>query len=98
MMAESKFTPGPWGVQKSETYKNTWRITADGQRLASLDGDDGEPEETKANAELMADAPRLLEVLRTLHDFALPLRHIGLAETSEQAFADARAILEKHCG
>ncbi len=97
-MAESKFTPGPWGFQESEAYKNTWRITADGQRLASLDGDDGDPEETKANAELMADAPRMLEVLRTLHDFALPLRYRGVAETSVQAFADARAILEKHGG
>lgn len=52
----------------------------------------------EANAELMADAPRMLEVLRTLHDFALPLRYRGLAETSVQAFADARAILEKHGG
>jgi len=97
-MAESKFTPGPWGVEKSEAYKDTWRITADGQRLASLDGDDGEPEETKANADLMADAPRMLEVLRALHDFALPLRHIGLPEASAQALADARALLEKHGG
>jgi hypothetical protein len=54
--------------------------------------------EIEANAELMADAPRLLEALRTLHDFALPLRYRGLAETSVQAFADARAILEKHGG
>jgi len=97
-MAESKFTPGPWGFQKSEAYKNTWRITADGQRLASLDSDDGEPAQTQANAELMADAPRILEVLRTLHDFALPLRDRGLAAESEQAFADARALLEKHGG
>jgi hypothetical protein len=98
MMAESKFTKGPWRVEKSETYKNTWRITADGQRLASLDGDDGEPMETQSNAELMAEAPELLEVLRTLHDFALPLRGRGLAAESEQAFADARALLEKHGG
>jgi hypothetical protein len=46
----------------------------------------------------MADAPRMLEVLRTLHDFALPLRYRGLAAESEQAFADARALLEKHGG
>jgi hypothetical protein len=98
MMAESKFTPGPWGFQESEAYKNTWRITADGQRLASLDSDDGEPAQTQANAELMADAPRMLEALRALHDFALPLRHIGLADASVQAFADARALLEKHGG
>ncbi len=97
-MAESKFTKGPWRVEKSEAYKNTWRITADGQRLASLDSDDGEPAQTQANAELMADAPRMLEVLRTLHDFALPLRYRGVAETSVQAFADALAILEKHGG
>jgi hypothetical protein len=51
-----------------------------------------------ANAELWADAPRMLEVLRTLHDFALPLRDRGLAAESEQAFADARALLEKHGG
>jgi hypothetical protein len=98
MITESKFTPGPWGFQESEAYKNTWRITADGQRLASLDGDDGDPAQTQANAELMAEAPRMLEVLRTLHDFALPLRDRGVAAESERAFADARAILEKHGG
>jgi hypothetical protein len=54
--------------------------------------------EIEANAELMAEAPRLLEVLRTLHDFALPLRDRGLAAESEQAFADVRALLEKHGG
>ena len=52
----------------------------------------------EANAELMADAPRILEVLRTLHDFALPLRDRLLAAESEQAFADAKALLEKHGG
>jgi aminoglycoside phosphotransferase len=54
--------------------------------------------EIEANAELMAEAPRILEALRTLHDFALPLRARGLAEESEQAFAGARALLEKHGG
>jgi hypothetical protein len=97
-MAESKFTKGPWRVEKSEAYKDTWRVTADGHRLASLCGGDGEFAQTQANAELMADAPRLLEALRTLHDFALPLRERGLAAESEQAFADARALLEKHGG
>jgi hypothetical protein len=43
----------------------------------------------------MAEAPRMLEVLRTLHDFALPLRDRELAAESEQAFADARAVLER---
>ena len=94
-MAESKFTPGPWSVQKSEAYKNTWRITADGQRLASLDGDDGEPEEIEANAELMADAPRLLEVLRTLCYGSKPIMH---TEDTLEGYRQAREILQKHGG
>ena len=95
-MAESKFTPGPWRVEKSETYKDTWRITADGQRLASLGGDDGEPEETQANAELMADAPRLLEVLRTLCESTVA--HEEDVRVATKAFADAERLLEKHGG
>ncbi len=94
-MGKSKFTPGPWRVEKSEAYKNTWWVIVGENRLARVGGS---PTDTKANAELMADAPRMLEVLRTLHDFALPLRDRGLAAESEQAFADARALLEKHCG
>ncbi len=96
-MAESKFTPGPWVVEKPEAYKDTWRITADGQRLASLDSEDGDPEETKANAEPMADAPRMLEVLRTLCDhFNRPHQYdVG---TQIKAFGDAHDLLEKHGG
>ncbi len=94
-MAESKFTPGPWGFQESEAYKNTWRITADGQRLASLDGDDGNPEETKANAELMADAPRMMEVLDTLYDC---VDHEKLLPSQLDAYHQARELLAKHCG
>jgi hypothetical protein len=97
-MAESKFTPGPWGVEKSETYKDTWRITADGQRLASLDGDDGEPKETQANAELMADAPRLLEVLRNLLTYSEPLLGWQHIDEAEQAFGDANELIDKHGG
>jgi len=97
-MAESKFTPGPWGVEKSEAYKNTWRITADGQRLASLDSDDGDPEETKANAELMADAPRMLEVLRKVLEYSHINQSWLTIDEAEQAFDDANELLEKHGG
>ena len=102
-MAESKFTPGPWRVEKSTNFRNTYRVKAGDLFLCAAvgrleSGNGTTPEETKANAELWADAPRLLEALRTLHDFALPLRDRGLAEESEQAFADARALLEKHGG
>jgi len=65
--------------------------------VGALINSDMGPKEIAANAELMADAPRLLELLRTLHDFSVPFRS-RLAEESEQAFADARALLEKHGG
>ena len=97
-MAESKFTPGPWGFQESEVYKNTWRITADGQRLASLDSDDGDPAQTQANAELMADAPRLLEALRNLLTYSEPLLGWQHIDEAEQAFTEAHELLEKHGG
>jgi hypothetical protein len=90
-MAESKFTKGLWSVQESEAYKDTWRITADGQRLASLDSDDGDPAQTQANAELMADAPRMLEVLRAIRD---PENEIELYA----AMVVVDALLEKHGG
>jgi hypothetical protein len=96
-MAESKFTKGPWRVEKSEAYKNTWRITADGQRLASLDSDDGEPAQTQANAELMADAPRMLEVLRALCTHA-GIPQDGTEDVAQAAFDEADALLEKHGG
>jgi hypothetical protein len=92
-MAESKFTSGPWVATANQTFDNAWDIKANGVFLGSAVA-----AKAKANAELWADAPRLLEVLRTLHDFALPLRDRGLAAESEQAFADARALLEKHGG
>jgi hypothetical protein len=82
----------------SEEPSAAKRVFAGTTYLGTVTNSDMDPEETKANAELMADAPRMLEVLRTLHDFALPLRDRGLAAESEQAFADARALLEKHGG
>ena len=97
-MAESKFTPGPWGFQESEAYKNTWRITADGQRLASLDSDDGEPGQTQANAELMADAPRLLEVLRKVLEHSHINQSWLTLDEAERAFTEASELLEKHGG
>jgi hypothetical protein len=79
-------------------YKNTWRITADGQRLASLDSDDGDPAQTQANAELMADAPRLLEALRNLLTYSEPLLGWQHIDEAEQAFTEAHELLEKHGG
>jgi hypothetical protein len=98
MMAESKFTPGPWRVEKSEAYKDTWRVTADGHRLASLCGGDGEFEETQANAELMADAPTMLGLLRMIHNLGIPLEHGEKAKKARVVFWATKDLLEKHGG
>ncbi len=98
-MAKSKFTPGPYCVMGPVNEGNAAkRVFAGTIYLGTVTHSDMDPEEIAANAELWAEAPRMLEVLRTLHDFALPLRERGLAVESEQAFADARALLEKHGG
>jgi hypothetical protein len=96
-MAESKFTPGPLSVEENNWQDDTWNIFV-GDTYIGVAIETGVEGEAKANAELWADAPRMLEALRSLHDFALPLRERGLAAESEQAFADARALLEKHGG
>ena len=98
-MTKSKFTEGPYRVSNSfEGGDRELWIYSDTTYLGSVANSSMDPQEIAANAELWADAPRMLEVLRTLHDFALPLRDRGLAAESEQAFADARALLEKHGG
>jgi len=98
-MTKSKFTPGPYCVNDPlKTGSRELWVYSGKTYLGTVDNCNMDPEEIAANAELWADAPRMLEVLRTLHDFALPLRHIGLPEASAQALADARALLEKHGG
>jgi hypothetical protein len=97
-MAKSKFTRGPWSVSHDPSVPRSKWIGVVGRQLAFVSSSWLPVAEIEANAELMAEAPRLLEVLRTLHDFALPLRDRGLAAESEQAFADVRALLEKHGG
>ena len=94
-MAESKFTPGPWRVEKSNTYKNTWWVIVGENRLARVGGS---PTDTKANAELMADAPRLLEVLRNLLTYSEPLLGWQHIDEAEQAFTETHKLLEKHGG
>ena len=96
-MAESKFTPGPWEVWRKCGADRSRTIGAGGKQLAIASNSSMYLAEIEANAELMADAPRLLEVLRTLHDFSMPFR-ARLAAESQQAFAAAREMLEKHGG
>jgi hypothetical protein len=93
MMTKSKFTPGPWVATANQTFDNAWDIKANGVFLGGA-----VTTKAKANAELWADAPRLLEVLRKV------LLHLDVnpsqdgSNESEQAFSEANALLEKHGG
>jgi hypothetical protein len=94
-MAESKFTPGPWGVLHDPSVPRSKRIGAVGKQLAIVSSSWMPLAEIEANAELMADAPRLLEVLDTLYDC---VDHERLLPSQLDAYHQARELLAKHGG
>jgi hypothetical protein len=98
-MAESKFTPGPYRVMgPSEEPSAAKRVFAGTTYLGTVTNSDMDPEEIAANAELWADAPRMLEVLRkvlTYSDMSTGWQHL---DEAEQAFTQAHELLEKHGG
>jgi hypothetical protein len=61
-------------------------------------GDRTTPEETRANAELMADAPRLLEVLRKVLEYSHINQSWLTLDEAEAAHTEASELLEKHGG
>lgn len=98
-MAESKFTPGPYRVSNTfEGNSDELWIYSDMTYLGTVTNSDMDLEEIAANAELWADAPRMLEVLRKVLTYAEPLLGWQHIEEAEQAFGDANDLLEKHGG
>ena len=100
-MAESKFTPGPYRVNDPLKADNRelW-VYSDMTYLGTVDNCNMAPEEIAANAELWADAPALLKVLRkvlTYSGFNPYWDGIDEAE-AERAFTEAHELLEKHGG
>jgi len=91
-MAESKFTPGPYCVMgPSEEGKAARRVFAGTTYLGTVTNTDMDDKEIAANAELWADAPRMLELLRGIRD----------AENNVELYLSlklADAILAKHGG
>jgi hypothetical protein len=75
-----------------------WSIRTEDQFVGSTGFLGISLEEQQANAELMADAPRLLEVLRKVLTYAEPLLGWQHIDEAEQAFGDANDLLEKHGG
>jgi hypothetical protein len=97
-MTKSKFTPGPWRVLHDPIAPRSKKIGAAGKRFAIVGSYWMPLAEIEANAELMADAPRMLEVLRkvlTYADMSTGWQHL---DEAEQAFTEAHELLEKHGG
>jgi len=98
-MAESKFTPGPYRV--SDTFDgdsdDLW-IYSDTTYLGRVSNSNMDPKEIAANAELWADAPRMLEVLRKIVTYSEPLLGWQHIDEAKKAFGDANDLLEKHGG
>jgi hypothetical protein len=92
-MAKSKFTPGPWEAIKNPAFSDCWYVKANGLFLGHA-----VEENAQANAELWADAPRLLEVLRNLLTYSEPLLGWQHIDEAEQAFTEAYKLLDKHGG
>ncbi len=97
-MAGSKFTEGPYRVSNSfEGGDRELWIYSDTTYLGSVANSSMDPQEIAANAELWADAPRMLEVLRALCTHA-GIPQDGTEDVTQAAFDEAVAILEKHGG
>ena len=95
-MAESKFTPGPWSVTGWSEEGNAAKLVFAGTTyLGTVTNSDMDPEEIAANAELWADAPRMLELLSDLYDF---VDHERCSRVAIDAYHEARTLLEKHGG
>ena len=103
-MAESKFTPGPWEVQDGVQRDGGlgYRIIGFGSSVVGFTQTAMSREDyfgfVKANAELMADAPRLLEVLRKVLEYSDIKTSWLTIDEAEQAFDDAHELIEKHGG
>jgi len=97
-MAKSKFTKGDWKVLRARDIPNSKEIASADLCLAVVSSHLLQPEVIEANAELMADAPRLLEVLRNLLAYSEIHRSWDGIDEAEQAFTEAHEMFEKHCG
>jgi hypothetical protein len=99
MMAESKFTKGPWEVHgPTEEPSAAKRVFAGATYLGTVTNSDMDPEEIAANAELWADAPRMLKVLRKVLEYSNIDQSWLTLDEAEQAHTEAHELLEKHGG
>jgi len=97
-MAKSKFTKGDWKVLDARDIRDSKRIASADLCFAVVSSHLLKPEVIEANAELMADAPRLLEALRKVLEYSHIDQSWQTLDEAEQAHTEAYKLLEKHCG
>ena len=96
-MAKSKFTPGPLSVKENNWQDNPWEIFA-GDVYIGVAIETGVEGEAQANAELWADAPTMLEVLRKVLTYAESSTWRQYLDEADRTFVEANALLAKHGG
>jgi len=96
-MAKSKFTPGPLAVEEDSWQDDPWGIVA-GDVSIGVAIETGVEGEAKANAELWAEAPTMLELLRKVLTYAESSTRRQYLDEADQTFVEANALLEKHGG
>ena len=70
---DTKHTPGPWSVQSQGTNEHMWILGPEPDNLfvaklgSAMGFQDANPQETLANARLIAAAPMLLEACKEMH-------------------------------
>jgi hypothetical protein len=97
-MTKSKFTPGPWVAERATVgYAVYFWVRTNGQFIARTSHIGISEQEEQANAELMADAPELLNALRALCECTAPDPEED-RDLTRRVFADAERLLEKHGG
>lgn len=92
----SKHTPGPWewsNQYKSSDNSDTWSlIGADGYGILSCDGEANSPQScNKADAQLIAAAPELLEALKMVSGYIRTMKGAGHEYTIAVQEAIAKA-------
>jgi hypothetical protein len=98
-MTKSKFTKGPWEAHGPTVEGNaSRRVFAGTAYLGTVSNSDMSIEEIAANAELWADAPALLEVLRKVLTYAESSTRRQYLDEADQTFVKANELLEKHGG
>lgn len=88
-------TSGIWHKADGGPLNHCLRIFADDELIAIVGNSDQTMEQIEANADLIAAAPELADVLRELHDFAKVDTSFRYSGRSAAAFSKAAELLRR---